>query len=238
MADRLIKTETLQDIADAIRAKRETTSAIRPSAFASEIRSIEVTDPIEAYDDAVTVDETATPTFTDDYSEGYTDGYEEGSANGGGSVVTIEGEVVPSFPADTYIAEKIAALVNSAPSTLDTLAEIATALGNDPNFATTIIAALGNKVDKVTTPSNASSAYTVGLNGEQTLTSITTSANAYTIVLRRSGGRIDAGRATDDANAVPLAQLNEIITEQIGDIAAALDEVHAYAEALKGGATV
>ena len=82
MADRLIKTETLQDIADAIREKRETTSTIRPSAFASEIRSIEVTDPIEAYDDAVTVDESATPTFTDDYTEGKTEGYSEGFAEG------------------------------------------------------------------------------------------------------------------------------------------------------------
>jgi hypothetical protein len=40
MADRLIKTETLADIADAIRKKRETAGSIRPSSFASEIRSI------------------------------------------------------------------------------------------------------------------------------------------------------------------------------------------------------
>lgn len=36
------------------------------------------------------------------------------------------------------IDAKIAALVASSPATLDTLAELATALGNDPNFATTI----------------------------------------------------------------------------------------------------
>ena len=39
---------------------------------------------------------------------------------------------------DTQISTAIANLVNTAPSTLDTLNEIAVALGNDPNFSTTI----------------------------------------------------------------------------------------------------
>lgn len=39
----------------------------------------------------------------------------------------------------------VAGLVNSSPTTLDTLKELATALGNDPNFATTIANALGLK---------------------------------------------------------------------------------------------
>jgi hypothetical protein len=37
-------------------------------------------------------------------------------------------------------------LVNAAPGTLDTLSELATALGNDPNFAASIAASLANKV--------------------------------------------------------------------------------------------
>jgi hypothetical protein len=36
------------------------------------------------------------------------------------------------------LAQEIANLVNSAPDLLDTLGEIADALGDDPNFATTI----------------------------------------------------------------------------------------------------
>jgi hypothetical protein len=39
----------------------------------------------------------------------------------------------------------ITALINSSPATLDTLKELATALGNDPNFATTITNALSLK---------------------------------------------------------------------------------------------
>lgn len=48
-----------------------------------------------------------------------------------------------------YVDDKVASLVDSAPETLDTLKELSTALGDDPNFATTMTTALGNKVDKV-----------------------------------------------------------------------------------------
>lgn len=44
-----------------------------------------------------------------------------------------------------YVAAKIAALLSSAPGALDTLAELAAALGEDPNFATTITNALALK---------------------------------------------------------------------------------------------
>lgn len=46
-------------------------------------------------------------------------------------------------PAD--IAAAIAALVDASPGTLDTLNELAAALGDDPNFAATLTAALGGK---------------------------------------------------------------------------------------------
>lgn len=44
------------------------------------------------------------------------------------------------------IQAKVAAVVDAAPGTLDTLNELAAALGDDPNFATTITDALGNRV--------------------------------------------------------------------------------------------
>jgi hypothetical protein len=50
-----------------------------------------------------------------------------------------------------FVASAISALVASSPSTLDTLNELAAALGNDPNFAATITSALGNKAAKSTT---------------------------------------------------------------------------------------
>jgi hypothetical protein len=52
------------------------------------------------------------------------------------------------------VAEAVAAMVNSAPEALDTLNELATALGNDPNFATTIAQEIGEKQDKLTQGNN------------------------------------------------------------------------------------
>lgn len=51
---------------------------------------------------------------------------------------------------DTAISNAVSNLINGSPVALDTLKELADALGDDPNFATTITTALGNKVDKVT----------------------------------------------------------------------------------------
>jgi hypothetical protein len=47
-----------------------------------------------------------------------------------------------------FVAQAIAALVNSAPGALDTLQELAQALGNDANFSTTVTNALAGKVSK------------------------------------------------------------------------------------------
>jgi hypothetical protein len=48
---------------------------------------------------------------------------------------------------DAAIAAQVAALVDSSPSTLDTLNELAAALGDDPNFATTMSTQLGLKLN-------------------------------------------------------------------------------------------
>lgn len=47
-----------------------------------------------------------------------------------------------------FVAAAITALVNSSPAALDTLQELAKAIGNDPNFATTILNKLSEKVSK------------------------------------------------------------------------------------------
>ena len=60
--------------------------------------------------------------------------------------------VIPSIDGlatETYVDNKVAGIVDSAPATLDTLNELAAALGDDPNFATTVATQIGTKVDKV-----------------------------------------------------------------------------------------
>lgn len=64
-----------------------------------------------------------------------------------------------------YVDDSVSNLVNSAPETLDTLNELAAALGNDANFATTVATQIGQKQDKLTadtdylTPGTAESTY-------------------------------------------------------------------------------
>ena len=47
-----------------------------------------------------------------------------------------------------FVQNTIASLVDSAPETLNTLNELAKALNNDPNFATTITNMIGEKESK------------------------------------------------------------------------------------------
>ena len=83
--------------------------------------------------------------------------------------------------AKTYTDNKVAALVDSAPETLNTLNELAAALGDDANFATTITNKIAGKADVNHTHNSA----TTTANGFMTsdmvtkLNGIATNANNY-----------------------------------------------------------
>ena len=64
-----------------------------------------------------------------------------------------------------YVDAEVAGIVNSAPSALNTLDELAAALGDDANFATTTSTSLGNRL-RVDTASQ-------GLTGTQQANAIT-----------------------------------------------------------------
>ena len=63
-----------------------------------------------------------------------------------------------------FVRSEITALVDSAPETLDTLNELAAALGDNPNFIVTVSASLSNKLDS----STASSLYLTQTDAENT----------------------------------------------------------------------
>lgn len=75
----------------------------------------------------------------------------------------------------SYVDAAVATLVDAAPETLDTLSELAAALGNDPNFATTVATNIGTKIPKVSSP-------TIG----------------NVAVLDADGGIVDGGKAVSD----------------------------------------
>ena len=59
----------------------------------------------------------------------------------------LGGVAAASYATNASVTAQINALVNSAPAVLDTLSELATALGNDANFAATMSASLASKLD-------------------------------------------------------------------------------------------
>jgi hypothetical protein len=77
----------------------------------------------------------------------------------------------------TAVANAVSALVASSPAALDTLNELAAALGNDASFATTTATALGNRL-RVDTAAQALS----GTQQTNALTNLGFSANAQSLV--------------------------------------------------------
>jgi hypothetical protein len=85
-----------------------------------------------------------------------------------------------SYATASSVTTAIANLVASAPTTLDTLNELATALGNDPNFATTITTSIGTKVPQSRTITINGTAYDLSADRAWTIASGVTSFNTRT----------------------------------------------------------
>jgi len=100
-----------------------------------------------------------------------------------------------------YADQKVADLVASSPSTLDTLKELADALGSDPNFATTVTNNIGNEA---TARANADSALSGRLNviegsGVGSVAKALVDAKAYTDQQEALDLRLDGRRAMTGA---------------------------------------
>ena len=59
------------------------------------------------------------------------------------------------YQTEAQVSAKVSALVDGAPETLDTLNELAAALGDDPNFATTVTNQIAQKANKTTATTSA-----------------------------------------------------------------------------------
>ena len=68
-------------------------------------------------------------------------------SNKADKATTLSGYGIKDAYTKTQVDKKVSDLVNSAPETLDTLNELASALGNDPNFATTVANQIGTKAN-------------------------------------------------------------------------------------------
>jgi len=89
--------------------------------------------------------------------------------------------------AKTYTDTAIANLVDSSPTTLNTLNELAQALGDDPNFATTMTNQLALKTDKYTTTigDGTATSYVIthNLNSQDVIVNLRETSSPYAFVI-------------------------------------------------------
>ena len=114
-----------------------------------------------------------------------------------------------TYATETYVNTQVSGLVDSAPAALDTLNELAAALGDDANFSTTMTTALGNRVRvdtasqglTATQKSNARTNIGVDPAGTDNSTNVTLNTSSYDY-LSLSGQAITLGQIdiSDDTN--------------------------------------
>jgi hypothetical protein len=107
--------------------------------------------------------------------------------------------------ADNSSSVAAAALVDAAPSTLNTLNELAAALGDDANFATTVTTALGNKLDI----SSASSTYLTQASASSTYASKINPRPNFLVYFSGGNGTVSNG-ATLSYNSELYDDLNNV----------------------------
>ena len=110
-----------------------------------------------------------------------------------------------SAQADAEISAAVNGLINGSPGALDTLNELAAAMGDDPNFAATIANTIAGKVDKITGKNLSANDFTNTLLAK--LNGIATGANKYshpskTVISSglKKIGRDSTGHVTDGGN--------------------------------------
>jgi hypothetical protein len=141
-ADATSKANAAQAAAEATASADATSKANAAQAAAESTASLDATTKANAAQAAAeataSADATAKADTAEENAESYTDTLiGDVTVNGtGGNTVTDR------------IASAVANLVDSSPAALNTLNELAAALGDDPNFATTVATDIGTKVSK------------------------------------------------------------------------------------------
>lgn len=111
---------------------------------------------------------------------------------------------------------KVAEVVNSAPETLDTLEELSKALGDDPNFATTVTNKIGTVDKKIDTEVSKLSA-SVEANTEN-LKSVTQKANANSTNISLLNSTVATNKLSSDTQFSNVAKEQDEQNSLISDI--------------------
>ena len=119
-----------------------------------------------------------------------------------------DNNIQDTYSTKEYVAQKVSELIGSAPETLDTLNELAEALGRDPNFATTIVTELSQKVDKV--------------KGKQLSTEDFTTA--FKTLLENLPNDIKS-KYTKPTNGIPKSDLSESVQSSLNKADSAIQDI-------------
>lgn len=104
---------------------------------------------------------------------------------------------------NALITTAINNVIDAAPGTLDTLNELAAALGDDPNFATTVTTALGLKLEMVTANFGDGSAQSFNFSH-----GLATTAVGIQCFKNADGTMVHCGRKITDANTVNVTTVS------------------------------
>ncbi|STK10135.1 phage-related tail fiber protein-like protein [Escherichia coli] len=128
-----------------------------------------------------------------------------------------------------FVKSAIAAMVGSAPAALDTLSELAAALGNDPNFATTMLNALAGKQPLDNTLTNLSGKDVAGL---LTYLGLGETINKASGAMQKSANGADISDVSAFRNAL---QLGTAATRDVGaDNASKLLDLDSFRSMMSG----
>ncbi|MEX1711779.1 phage tail protein, partial [Escherichia coli] len=128
-----------------------------------------------------------------------------------------------------FVKSAIAAMVGSAPAALDTLNELAAALGNDPNFATTMLNALAGKQPLDNTLTNLSGKDVAGL---LTYLGLGETINKASGAMQKSANGADISDVSAFRNAL---QLGTAATRDVGaDNASKLLDLDSFRSMMSG----
>ena len=125
------------------------------------------------------------------------------SDNGGSLEVSpTGGGSAEPFATETYVTTQVNNLIDAAPGTLDTLNELASALGDDANFSTTVTNSIAAKA-------NTSSLATVATSGSfSDLTGKPTTIAGYGITDAGGGGNVVEYTSSPNASVNDVVMLN------------------------------
>ena len=104
---------------------------------------------------------------------------------------------IDDYATKDYVDTSISGLVDSAPNALDTLNELAAALNDDANFASTVTTALGNKA-------NSADLATVATSGSYNDLSNKPTINDSTITIQKNGSTVDTFTTNGSAKTINI----------------------------------